>query len=315
MSSSIQERFPKFFLRALNVFTKFITLFASDDIVQCIFDTNSNTIVLKSLCQSNQAMILCELTGTGKPGDIMGNIQHSDGKIYKYKFDSKALQLLMKHVNKAFAVSMVIEVNDSQLLITTKDNINQPLTQHVLRSIDDAKDDDDFDIADVISGLNYPIEATVDASRFSCCMGISCDETSIELIDNMLRFSTDHIALKTTMLLPLFTMRGEAEYHTQFGKIATSWLANVSGVCAFATKIHNLVMKYHSNNSNKKKRKQDRDNNVQHDEEQEEKEDEKPYIKLFLSSELPLGLQCSLGNTSSLRVYASSRNKNDEEED
>lgn len=304
---------PKFYLRALNVFTKFVTLFTSEDVVQWVFDTTKNAIVLQALCQSNQAMMFCELIGTGKPGDIMGNIRHSDGKVYKYKFDSKAIQLLMKHVNKASAVSMTIEADDSKLLITTKDSNNHPLTQHVLRSIDDGKNEEDsLDIAEMISGLEYPVEAMVNGNRFSCCMGVSCDETSIELKNNMLRFSTDHIALKTTMLLPLSDVTGSAEYSAQFGKVATSWLAKVSSVCAFATKVHKTVMKHHlsANRNNKRKingDKQETDEDVQDDDEDE------LQLKIFLSNILPLGLHCSLGNDSYLRVYASSRN--DDEED
>ena len=309
----VQTSLPKFCLRALNVFTKFVTLFASEDVLQWVFDTNNNTVTLKALCQSNQAMMLCDLTGSGKPGDIMGKSRHSDGKVYTYKFDSKAIQLLMKHINKASAVSMVIEVDDSQLLITTKDKKNQPLTQHVLRSIDDGKNEEDIDIANIISGLNYPIEATVDGNKFSRCMGISCDETSIDLSNNMLRFSTDHTALKTTMLLPLTDIRGNAEYRTQFGKVATSWLAKVSGVCAFATKVHQTVIKHHLN-SCKNKRKRDEEEDKQAEDEDNDDDDEKLQLKLFLSCDLPLGLQCSLGNESSLRVYASSRNNDDEED-
>lgn len=312
---------PKFYLRALNVFTKFVTLFVSEDIVHWVFDTNNNTIVLKALCQSNQAMMLCKLTGTGKPGDIMGNIRHSDGKIYNYKFDSKAIQLLMKHVNKASAVSMVIEVDDSQLKITTKDHKNQPLTQHVLRSIDDGKNEEDnLDISELISGLEYPVEATVSGQRFSSCMGISCDETSVDLNNNVLRFSTDHTALKTTMLLPLSNVTGIAEYSTQFGKITTSWLAKVSGVCAFATKVHKTIIKHHSIIQHKKKRKCDAGEQKEEDDLQDEdgedlQEDvQELQLKLFLSSTLPLGLYCSLGNESSLSVYASSRNNDDQDD-
>jgi hypothetical protein len=310
-----QQRMPKFHLRALNVFTKIVTLFVSDDVVHWEFDTSKNTIVMKALCQSNQAMLLCELTGTGKPGDIMGNIRHADGKVHKYKFDSKAIQLLVKHVNKASAVSMVIDVDDAKLCITTKDNKNQPLTQHVLRSIDDGKTEEDLDIAEMVSGLEYPVEATVNGKRFSRCMGVSCDETSVEISNNVLRFSTDHTALKTTMLLPLSGVTGNVDYSTQFGKVATSWLAKVSGVCAFATKVHKAVMKHHLSAQRKKKRKRDEDKQEEEEEEAQDDEEDELQLKLFLSSTLPLGLHGSMGNASSLRVYASSRNDDDRDDE
>lgn len=306
---------PKFYLRALNVFTKFVTLFVSDDVVHWVFDTSTNTIVLKALCQSNQAMLLCEMTGNGKPGDILGNIRHADGKTYKYKFDSKAIQLLMKHVNKACAISMVMEAEEDQLKITTRDKSNQPLTQHVLRSMDDGKiDEDNLDISEMIAGLEYPLEAMVNGDKFSRCMGVACDETSVTLNQDKLCFSTDHTALQTTMILPLYTMEGTGEYKTQFGKVATAWLAKVSSVCAFATNVHKTVVKHHNAQRNKK-RKHDAEAENENEEVQVEEDENELQLKLFLSSTLPLGLHCSLGNGSSLRVYASSRNEDSEDDE
>jgi hypothetical protein len=314
------ESVPKFHVRALNVFIKLVTLFAPEDVVTMSFNSEQNTITVQSICQSEQAMFIAKLTGTGAVGDILRAVRNPDSNIHTYKFDSKALQLLLKHVVKSCAVSMDIEPRDCQLVIITRDKKRQPLTKHVLKSIDDGKNSEDFDVDQLVAGLEYPLTTLVEGQRFSRCMGISCEETKIELTGSTLRFTTDHTGLETTMILPLESCNGntDEEYRAEFGKVATSWLAKVAGVCAYASEVYSTLLKLSQTSKKRKLQKEDQKENNNDDSTQEEEKNHNvkevaELLKLSLSSTLPLGLSCSLGNNSSLCVYASSRNVDEED--